>query len=40
MTKMCSNLPIRFSCLEIIIMLAFLTLYLFIRILGMWHFGW
>lgn len=34
-----SNLPIKFSCFEIIIILIFLILYLFVRILGSWHFG-
>ena len=35
---MCSNLPLKFSIMEIIIILVFLVLYLLIRIIGTWNF--
>ncbi len=34
-----TNLPVKSSCFEIIIVLIFLTLYLFIRIIGVIQFG-
>lgn len=34
-----SNLPLRISCFEIIIILIFLILFLLVRILGKWNFG-
>ncbi len=34
-----SNLPLKFSCFEILIILIFLILYLFIRILGTYDLG-
>lgn len=39
LTKMGSNLPIKFSCFEIILILIFLILFLVVRILGKWNFG-